>query len=432
VRQKPVTAEDSAQANPAMSPQQALLAYRRIRGDSEALCQPLRTDDYILQSIPQTSPPKWHLAHVSWFFETFLLQPYLAGYQPYHPQFRYLFNSYYEQVGPFHPRPERGLLSRPTVEEVYRYRAWVDDHMAALINIADSDSWPAIALRISIGLNHEQQHQELLLTDIKHNFWVNPLFPAYRSDLPENDTVGAPLQWYDFEGGLGCVGKQGEGFAYDNEWPRHTVYTQPWRLANRLVNNGEYAAFIDDGGYERPELWLSDGWATVQREGWRAPLYWLRQDNAWWHFTLAGLRPLNEVEPVAHLSFYEADAFARWAGHRLPTEHEWELVAANYPAEGNLRDSGRLHPSTAHSEGLQQMYGDLWEWTASPYTPYPGYRAPAGALGEYNGKFMCNQMVLRGGSCVTPNDHIRASYRNFFYPDERWQFKGLRLAEDLS
>ena len=276
--------------HPAMERQQALAAYRRIRRDSETLCRPLQTEDYLLQSMPQTSPPKWHLAHVSWFFETFLLQEYLSGHRPFHPHYRVLFNSYYEQVGPFHPRPERGMLSRPSLEEIYRYRAWVDEQMAALIVQVAEEHWPEVALRIAIGLNHEQQHQELLLTDIKHNFWVNPLFPAYRSDLPQSSAASAPLQWCGYEGGLGEIGRHGEGFAYDNEWPRHRVYVEPYRLASRLVNNGEFAAFIDDGGYRRPELWLSDGWATVQQQQWQAPLYWLEQGGDWWHFTLAGLQ----------------------------------------------------------------------------------------------------------------------------------------------
>jgi ergothioneine biosynthesis protein EgtB len=410
----------------------ALDAYRRVRGDSEALCAPLQTEDYLLQSIAETSPPKWHLAHVSWFFETFLLEEFATGYRPFHPHYRRLFNSYYEQVGPFHPRPQRGMLSRPTVEEIYRYRAWVDEHMATLIEELDEGQWPAAALRIAIGLHHEQQHQELLLTDIKHNLWVNPLFPAYRSDLPIGSGTAPALTWRDYEGGLRPVGYDGPGFAYDNERPRHPAHVAPYRLANRMVTNGEYAAFMEDGGYERPELWLSDGWATVKSQSWRAPLYWLAQDNQWFQFTLAGLRPQDEHEPVCHLSYYEADAFARWAGKRLPTEQEWELAAAGQPIRGNFRDSARLHPQPAQGTGLQQLYGDLWEWTASPYSPYPGYRTPAGALGEYNAKFMCNQLVLRGGSCATPVDHIRASYRNFFYPHDRWQFKGLRLAEDAS
>lgn len=425
-------APSTAPVSPSMDRATALDAFRRVRGDSEALCAPLQTDDYILQSIAETSPPKWHLAHVSWFFETFLLEEFATGYRPFHPHYRRLFNSYYEQVGPFHPRPQRGMLSRPTVEEIYRYRAWVDEHMATLIDELDEAQWPAAALRIAIGLHHEQQHQELLLTDIKHNLWVNPLFPAYRSDLPTGSGTAPALTWRDYEGGLRPVGYDGPGFAYDNERPRHPAYVAPYRLANRLVTNGEYAAFMEDGGYERPELWLSDGWATVKSQSWRAPLYWLKQDNQWFQFTLAGLRPQDEHEPVCHLSYYEADAFARWAGKRLPTEQEWELAATGQPIRGNFRDSARLHPQPAQGTGLEQLYGDLWEWTASPYSPYPGYRTPAGALGEYNAKFMCNQLVLRGGSCATPLDHIRASYRNFFYPHDRWQFKGLRLAEDAS
>jgi len=415
---------------PLMTREEALEAYRQVRLASEHLCAPLETDDYILQSIVQTSPPKWHLAHVSWFFDTFLLSEYLSDYEPFHPAYRYLFNSYYEQVGAFHPRPRRGMLSRPTVSDVYRYRAWVDKAMISLIDDVDAELWHEVALRITIGLNHEQQHQELLLTDIKHNFSVNPLYPAYRDDLEQVAGQAVPLQWHEFDNGLCCIGAEQLGFAYDNERPRHSVYVEAYRLASRLVTNGEYLAFIEDKGYERPELWLSDGWATIKQEQWQAPLYWVKQDGEWMQFTLGGLRPLDPYEPVVHVSFYEADAYARWAGHRLPTEQEWELAAACHAIEGNLRDSDRLHPAAAAGTGLQQLYGDVWEWTASPYVPYPGYRAPAGALGEYNGKFMCNQMVLRGGSCATPTNHMRVSYRNFFYPNERWQFSGLRLAED--
>ena len=417
---------------PAMARKTVLAIYHEVRAASEQLCAPLQTDDFLMQSIVETSPPKWHLAHVSWFFETFLLSEYLPGYRLFHPRFRYLFNSYYEQVGPFHPRAKRGLLSRPTVEEVYRYRAWVDEHMGMLIDSIDEFQWPEVARRIAIGLNHEQQHQELLLTDIKHNFWVNPLYPAYRCDLPQETASGAALHWHEYQSGLRYIGLDDAGLCYDNEQPRHTVYVDAYRLASRLVSNGEYLAFIEDQGYERPELWLSDGWATVKREQWQAPLYWLQQDGQWWQFTLAGLRPLNEHEPVAHISYYEADAYARWVGHRLPTEQEWELAAAGEEIEGNLRESGWLQPRAACGEEMQQQFGDVWEWTASPYAPYPGYHAAAGALGEYNGKFMCNQMVLRGGSCVTPADHLRATYRNFFYPHERWQFSGLRLAEQTT
>jgi len=415
----------------AQSRSEALAAYRRVRAASETLCAPLEIEDYQLQAVPEASPPKWHLAHVSWFFETFILAEYLPGYRPFQPAFRHLFNSYYEQVGSYHPRAERGLLSRPTVAEVYRYRAHVDAHMTDLIDGAGEDDWPAIALRLAIGLNHEQQHQELLLTDIKRSLWANPLRPAYRDDLPQEQGRAAPLTWHAHGGGLQELGWGGAGFAYDNERPRHRAFLAPFRLASRLVSNGEYQAFIDDRGYARPELWLSDGWATIRREGWCTPLYWEEIDGDWWQFTLGGMRRLAADEPVCHLSYYEADAYARWAGARLPSEAEWELLARERAPAGNLRERGRLHPAAAEAgEGLQQLWGDVWEWTRSPYTPYPGYRTPAGAIGEYNGKFMCNQMVLRGGSCVTPGDHLRPSYRNFFYPHERWQFKGLRLAED--
>lgn len=420
-----------ALSEPAPSREAALAGYQAIRAASEKLCAPLQTEDYLLQSIEQTSPPKWHLAHVSWFFETFLLAEHLPGYQPFHSQYNYLFNSYYEQIGPYHPRARRGMLSRPTVDEVYRYRAWVDRHMTMLIDSVDEPSWLEVVRLISIGLNHEQQHQELLLTDIKHNFWINPLYPAYRDDLPETTGTAIAPRWHEFEGGLTSIGAEDVAFAYDNEQPCHTVYLDAWRLANRLVTNAEYLAFIEDHGYQRPELWLSDGWATVKREQWQAPLYWLRKGSDWLQFTLAGLRPLNVNEPVVHISFYEADAYARWAGHRLPREEEWEQAAAGRPVAGNLRDSARLHPSVAEGSGVRQLFGDVWEWTSSPYAPYPGYRPVSGALGEYNGKFMCNQMVLRGGSCVTPPEHIRASYRNFFYPHERWQFSGVRLADDV-
>ncbi len=407
--------------------------YRKVRRQSEALCATLTPEDYVIQTAPEASPAKWHLAHVSWFFETFLLQEYLPGYREFHPRFGYLFNSYYQQVGSFHPRPQRGFLSRPGVDEILRYRAHVDDGMLALLHGAGEDIWPEVQHRLAIGLNHEQQHQELLLTDIKLNLAANPLRPAYRDDLPAAPAApAAPLAWLDYDGGVHEIGAADNGFAYDNEAPRHRSYLNPFRLASRPVTNGEYLDFIDDGGYADPALWLSDGWATVQQRNWSAPLYWERIDGEWWHYTLGGLRRLDAAEPVCHVSYYEAEAYAAWAGRRLPTEEEWEVAAAELPVAGNLRDSGYLHPvAAAAGQGLQQMYGDVWEHTASAYGPYPGYRAAAGALGEYNGKFMCNQMVLRGGSCVTADDHIRASYRNFFYPHERWQFQGFRLAEDV-
>ncbi|TVQ89499.1 MAG: ergothioneine biosynthesis protein EgtB [Chromatiaceae bacterium] len=412
--------------------------YHRVRALSEALCEPLAIEDYGLQTIVEASPPKWHLAHVSWFFETFLLRPFLADYRPFHARFEYLFNSYYEQTGTgIWPRAQRGLLSRPTVAEVYDYRRHVDAAMARLIADCPPADWPTVQARLLIGLNHEQQHQELLITDIKHHLAFNPLRPAYRADLPATppELAPAPLTLTEFDGGIVEIGAGGAGFAYDNEGPRHQALLVPYRLANRLVTNAEYQAFIADGGYCDPALWLADGWARVQAEGWEAPLYWERLDNergepAWQLMTLGGLRPLAPAEPVCHLSYFEADAYARWVGRRLPTEAEWEHAASGCPLTGNFVESGRLHPAPADAVPLAQMFGDCWEWTASAYLPYPGYRPAAGALGEYNGKFMSGQMVLRGGSCATSREHTRVSYRNFFYPHERWQFKGIRLAED--
>jgi ergothioneine biosynthesis protein EgtB len=407
-------------------------AYRSVRTSSEALCAPLSPEDYVIQTAPEASPAKWHLAHVSWFFETFLLKEYLSGYREFHPSYRYLFNSYYEQIGKFQPRQERGFLSRPGVAEIYRYRAHVDEHMLALLHGVGEDKWPTVLQRLEIGLNHEQQHQELLLTDIKLNLYANPLRPAYRGDLPETPKAPAPtVRWLEFPGGVYEIGHRGGGFAYDNEKPRHRVYLNGFRLASRPVTNGEFLAFMEAGGYDKPGFWLSDGWATVKNQGWSSPLYWESIDGEWRQFTLGGPRRLNPEEPVCHVSYYEAEAYAAWAGKRLPTEAEWEIAARRLPVAGNLRDSGRLQPAAAMpGDGLLQMYGDVWEHTASPYQPYPGFRPAEGALGEYNGKFMCGQMVLRGGSCVTPLDHIRTSYRNFFYPHERWQFQGFRLAED--
>jgi ergothioneine biosynthesis protein EgtB len=411
--------------------------FRHVRAFTEQLCMPLVVEDYVLQTRIETSPPKWHLAHVSWFYETFLLRPFLPGYRVYHPRFEYLFNSYYEQTGTgFWPRPERGLLSRPTVAEVYDYRHHVDEAMARLIAECGSADWPTLELRLRIGLHHEQQHQELLITDIKRNFAHNPLRPAYREDLPSAPlATPEPLRWISFDGGLVEIGARADGFAYDNEGPRHRTFLAPYALASRPVTNGEYLQFISDGGYGDPALWLSDGWATVREQGWRSPLYWEETDSGWQVMTLGGMRPLNPAEPVCHVSYYEADAFATWAGKRLPTEAEWEHAAEGQPLEGNFVEEGYLHPRPAVDGGtndageLVQLFGDVWEWTSSAYLPYPGYRAPAGALGEYNGKFMCNQMVLRGGSCASSRDHLRTTYRNFFYPQERWQFKGFRLAE---
>jgi ergothioneine biosynthesis protein EgtB len=409
-------------------------AYEKVRAQTGQLCAPLQVEDHVVQSMPEASPAKWHLAHTTWFFEAFILEPACPGYRPFHPDFNYLFNSYYNAAGERLPRPRRGLLTRPSVGEVYRYRAHVDAAMRRLLRAPS----PLVAERTALGLNHEQQHQELLLTDLKHAFFGNPLRPAYReagmvaarpggwADTP------AKLRWLAYPAGLRWLGHAGPGFAYDNEGPRHQAFVHTFELASRLVTNGEFRTFAEDGGYRRPELWLSDGWAARQAQGWSAPLYWEPRGGRDWHFTLDGMAPLEEHAPVCHVSYYEADAYARWAGARLPTEAEWEAAALDCPVAGTFLDSGRLRPATAPAEeaGPVQMFGDVWQWTSSPYVGYPGYRPPEGALGEYNGKFMCNQFVLRGGSCATPAGHVRRTYRNFFPPDARWQFAGLRLARD--
>lgn len=408
--------------------------YLRARHDTERLCVPLEIEDYGIQSMPAVSPPKWHLAHTAWFFEALVLKSFLEGYREYHPLFARLFNSYYESLGDRHPRPERGLLSRPTVAEVYRYRAYVDEHMEKLLAQADHPQQSNIARLTVLGLNHEQQHQELLLTDILHNFACNPLRPSYGTtsapSVPPERAL--PLQWVDFAGGIKTIGHAGGGFAYDNEGPPHKTYLDDFRLASRPVTNSEFMEFIEAGGYRQPGHWLSDAWQAVREQRWEAPLYWERIGGEWRQMTLTGMRPVDLHAPVCHVSFFEAAAFARWAGKRLPSEAEWEVAAAGIPIAGNLRETGALHPLPAKpgDAPLQQLFGDVWEWTQSAYTAYPGYRQADGPLGEYNGKFMCGQMVLRGGSCVTPADHIRATYRNFFYPAERWQFCGIRLAED--
>ncbi len=400
--------------------------YRSIRAETERICALLQTDDYQLQSIVETSPPKWHIAHVTWFFEAFVLPDFLSNYQPFHPEYSYLFNSYYETVGKMHPRPVRGMLSRPTVEEVYRYRAYVDEKMLELISVVNDAQWQDFAFRVTLGLNHEQQHQELLFMDIKHNLSVNPLRPAYSERLEQRQGETTLINWIERLGGVVENGYSGSGFAYDNETPRHRVLIQDHKLASRPINNEEYLAFINDDAYSRPEFWLSDGWSHIKQHGWQQPLYWENIEGEWWHYSLGGMRKMNLHEPVSHLSFYEADAFTRWAGKRLPTEAELESMLSEQPLEGNFTNHRVLHPLS----GEGQWYGDVWEWTASPYAPYPGFKPLAGSVGEYNGKFMCNQMVLRGGSCVTPPGHMRASYRNFFYPHDRWPFTGLRLAED--
>ncbi len=416
------------------SPWQGLLfQYQEIRHQSEAICQPLAIEDYCIQTMPDVSPPKWHLAHVSWFFETFILLPFHQHYKPYHPQFDYLFNSYYETHNRPFPRPQRGLLSRPTVAEVYAYRAHVDEAMTQLLNAPAENSADEIQSRLMLGLHHEQQHQELLLTDIKHILAFNPLCPPYQVGKSSEPTYqNSALHWLEYQGGNHSIGHEGQEFSFDNETPHHMVYLQDYALASRLVTNGEYMAFMDAGGYDRPEYWLSEGWHTVGTQNWQAPLYWQKRNGRWWHMTLAGLQPVLEQAPVSHVSFYEADAYARWAGKRLPLEAEWELAAAQQPIAGNFRESGHLcaRPNHQNGAGPKQLFGDVWEWTQSPYVAYPGYRPLQGSLGEYNGKFMSNQMVLRGGSCVTPQSHIRPTYRNFFYPGDRWQFSGIRLADD--
>jgi ergothioneine biosynthesis protein EgtB len=411
----------------------ALLArYHDVRRTTERLCRPLGAEDHVVQAMPDVSPTKWHLAHVSWFFETFLLAPNLPGYALLNPAYRVLFNSYYNGVGPQFSRPDRGHLSRPTVAEVQTYRAWVDRGMASLLERGDEARLAALAPLLELGLNHEQQHQELILTDIKYNLAVNPLHPAYHGVTLVRGAATRPLGWREHAGGLQPIGHDGVGFAFDNEWPRHTVYLRPFRIGDRLVTSGEYLEFVDAGGYRDAAPWLSEGWRAVQERGWQAPLYWERVDDAWWTQTLSGFLPLDPHAPVAHVSYFEADAYARWRGARLPSEPEWEHAATDAPVVGNFQDAGVFHPlpSPATDGALAQVFGDVWEWTQSAYAPYPGYRAAPGAVGEYNGKFMVSQMVLRGGSCVTPRSHIRASYRNFFPPDARWQFSGIRLADD--
>ncbi len=412
-------------------PESLARRYRSVRGFTVELTRSLEVEDLVVQSMPNVSPIKWHLAHTSWFFETFLLGPGLPDYQAFDPRYRYLFNSYYQQVGPAHQRPERGLLSRPTVREVLAYREHVDRAMERLFGRL-GDPGQRLAGVVELGLHHEQQHQELILTDIKHIFGSSPLAPAFRELPPPPPGTGSELRFVQGRAGLGEIGHAGRGFAFDNESPRHQRFLQPHAVADRPSSNAEFREFIQDGGYRRPELWLSDGWAAVQAHGWQRPLYW--QEDLAAEFTLGGLRELDPYAPVCHLSFYEADAYARWAGARLPTEAEWERFAEGVPVEGNFVDSGAFHPVAplpAVSDRPRQLFGDVWEWTASSYAPYPGYRPAAGALGEYNGKFMCNQMVLRGGSCATHSTHIRPTYRNFFYPADRWQFTGVRLARDL-
>lgn len=395
--------------------------YRAVRSRTEALAAVLSDEDQLVQSMPDASPTKWHLAHSSWFFEAFILAQ--TDYVPFDPQFNYLFNSYYEAVGDRHPRAARGLLTRPSAADVRRYRQHVDASMLALLEDCPEHDRAVVEL----GLHHEQQHQELLLMDIKHAFSVNPIAPAYAPQPDRPPAMAVPLEWTTFDGGLVEIGHAGDGFAFDNEGPRHKVWLEPFRMANRLVTNGEWLAFMASGGYASPAFWLSDGWAAVQREGWRAPLYWREGDEGWRVFTLEGLHLVDPAAPVCHVSYYEADAYARWAGGRLPREAEWEIAA--HRVREHL--AGALHPRRAVASTLGQMIGEVWQWTASPYAAYPGFRPAEDPTGEYNGKFMSGQMVLRGGACITPVGHSRPSYRNFFPPTARWAFSGLRIATDV-
>jgi ergothioneine biosynthesis protein EgtB len=431
------------------SPAASLLQrFRAVRAATTTFCAPLTPEDMMVQSCAEASPIKWHLAHTTWFFETFILSDFVAGYQPFDPNFRWLFNSYYKALGEMPEKKLRASFSRPPLDQILAYRAHVEAAIERLLQHHPEDE---VLRRVALGLEHEQQHLELAATDIKHAFFTNPLQPAYNAAKhTPSDSIAPPLDWITYspgyplrpgniEIGISPSPNAVDSFAFDNETPRHTVYVAPFRIASRAVTCAEYLMFIEEGGYARPELWLSEGWDTVEREHWQAPLYWRRDPGAaaaqsgWSIFTMHGWQSLGELSetPVCHLSYFEADAFARWSGHRLPTEFEWEFVAAQTAISGNLLESDTLHPQPASSAtGPQQLFGDVWEWTQSPYTGYPGYKPLPGALGEYNGKFMSSQMVLRGGSCVTPQSHIRATYRNFFHPATRWQFSGLRLARD--
>jgi ergothioneine biosynthesis protein EgtB len=406
--------------------------FLAVRDATRALAAPLSAEDCAIQSMPDASPVKWHLAHTTWFLETFILQGHDSRRAPFNPAFKYLFNSYYNAVGDRHPRPQRGLLSRPALAEVLAYRDRVESDVAELL--ARGALSPQLQELVELGMHHEQQHQELILTDVKHLLSCNPLRPAYQKTWPLTPVHARERQWVRFDQGPRQIGHDGNGFAFDNESPRHTAWIPDFELASHPVTHGDFARFIDDGGYRRPQLWLSAGWDLVAARGWEAPLYWERIDGRWHTFTLRGMVPIEPNTPVCHVSFFEADAFARWAGARLPTEAEWEVAAVGASTEGNFLESGTLHPLAlreAPAEGaLAQMFGDVWEWTRSDYAPYPGFRTAEGAVGEYNGKFMANQYVLRGGSCATPASHIRATYRNFFPAEARWQFSGLRLARD--
>lgn len=415
------------------SKEQLKKRFREIRDFSTHLVDPLETEDFVVQAMDNTSPTKWHLAHVSWFYETFVLNKAIPDYNSLHPRYSYIFNSYYLQTGEPHSRSNRGLLSRPTVEQVFEYRQYVDEQILAFIEGATEEQLAEFGPVIEIGNHHEQQHQELMLTDLKYMFAQNPLYPKYKElPFPKGGRTD-PLEWVSFEEGIYKIGNAGGEYTYDNEHPLHRKFLEPFEIADRLIINGEYLEFMDDGGYERSPLWLDDGWAAVKENDWNAPLYWFKQEGEWHHYTLGGPKKVNPHEPVTHISYYEADAFARWAGARLPREAEWEVAAGDRSREGNLVEEGNYHPRPLkeNDSKIKQIYGDVWEWTMSAYEPYPGYEPLPGALGEYNGKFMCGQYVLRGGSCATSETHIRKTYRNFFYPGDRWQFNGIRLARNI-
>lgn len=413
---------------------QMICSYQQVRRQSEAICEPLIVEDYVIQSMEDVSPPKWHLAHATWFFETFILLPHAPGYSAYDPGFQLLFNSYYQTLGSPYPRARRGLLSRPSVDDVYQYRRYVDQALCDWLTTVSASQLKKIHELLSLGLHHEQQHQELLLMDIKHNFSIHPDSPIYCTQVnSRHDSQCAPMEMRPVAGGIYQMGHSGDTFCFDNERPRHDVILKPYLFATRLVTNGEYLEFINDGGYLRADCWLSDGWDSVRKHDWSSPLYWRKIDTEWFEFTLSGLKRLDPDEPVSHVSYYEADAYARWRNLRLPTEAEWEHYIELQdvsPGDGIFLEDGFFHPAASNADEAQQLLGTLWEWTSSSYSPFPGYKPAAGALGEYNGKFMSNQYVLRGGCCVTPRSHIRNSYRNFFQPDKRWQFSGIRLAGD--
>jgi len=409
-----------------------LQRFEKIRDFTEMLTHPLETEDFVIQAVEETSPVKWHLAHTSWFFEAFVLKKGMENYESLHPQYDYIFNSYYVQTSDPHCRDQRGNLSRPTVKQVFEFRKFINRKMYSFIeSLSESglETWKPV---IEIGLHHEQQHQELLLTDLKFLFAQNPLYPIYLERSRPFGREQSKLNWIQFEEGVYQAGHEGGEFGYDNEFPNHKTYIHPFSIADRLITNGEYLAFMNDGGYSNTKWWLDEGFSKVEREEWASPLYWVKRDGKWHHYTLNGIEKLDLHEPVTHVSYYEADAYARWAGARLATEQEWEVASRSFELEGPFVESGNYHPSAADpdTEGLKQMFGDVWQWTQSAYSPYPGYKPFPGALGEYNGKFMVNQYVLRGGSCATSKTHIRRTYRNFFHAHARWQFSGIRLAKD--